>query len=433
MSKPKRTANTPDLHYIVEELRPFAVPIDSLELDPENARAHGDENRATVAASLRDRGQTLPITVRKANRRIMTGNCTAEEMRALGHTHVAALFFDYTEEQAIAWAIVHNRSAELAVWDYQQLAATISEHPDVDWEMAGFDAAELEGILAAAASEQPETTTVSEHEREIDGDEVEDEVPAEPAGDPITRTGDMWILGDHVLICGDSFDTDVRARLLDGARAQLALMDPPFAIYGSSTGIGADIADDKMIRPFFRDLGQAIVQSVVEFAHVYVCCDWRSWASVWAGMTSAKLSPKNCLVWDKGGAGLGSNYANTYELIGYFARLPPPTAMTSSTKTGQRSVFASNMLRFSRPSGVERHHNAAKPVGMLAQLIENSSDHGDVVLDLFNGSGSVIMAGEKTGRRVRACEIEPSWCDVTVARWEKTTGRRAERVEAALG
>ena len=175
MSKPKRTtAKAPDLSYIAEELRQFAVPIDSLEPDPENARAHPDANREATRASLAERGQVLPITVRLANRRVMTGNNTLEEARALGWTHIAAIFRDYTEDQAIAWAIAHNRTAELAQWDYQQLAALVSEHPDVDWGAAGFDAGELEGILAArdgvAEHDMPDT-------KEIDPDDIEDYEP----------------------------------------------------------------------------------------------------------------------------------------------------------------------------------------------------------------------------------------------------------------
>jgi DNA modification methylase len=228
-------------------------------------------------------------------------------------------------------------------------------------------------------------------------------------------------------MCGDSFDDDARANLLDGQIADMALMDPPFAIYGSSTGIGSDIADDKMIRPFFAQLGFVIVQSIREFAHAYVCCDWRSWATIWDGMKAAKLSPKNCLVWNKGG-GLGSMYSHCYELIGFFVRDPPQRAMSVDRKAGHRQVFKRNILDgHNRPTGDDRLHNAAKPIGMLAELIENSSDAGNLVLDLFNGSGSVIMAGEQTGRRVCAMEMEPAMCDVTVKRWESATGRAARR------
>jgi hypothetical protein len=191
-----------DLSYIVPELRRFAVPVDSLVLDPKNANTHPDENRASVRHSLETRGQTLPITVRKASRVVMTGNCTVEETITLGRTHIAAVFLDYTEEQAAAWAISHNRTAELATWDHEQLAATIAEYPAVDWQGVGFEANELEALLAEhAKADEHDTTTVSEHEREVGGEA--NKVPDTPA-EPITKVGDVWILGEHRLICGDS-------------------------------------------------------------------------------------------------------------------------------------------------------------------------------------------------------------------------------------
>jgi hypothetical protein len=127
----------------------MAVPIDSLQLDPDNARRHDDANRASIRASLVERGQVLPITVRLFNRRVMTGNGTLEEARALGWTHIAAIFLDYDEAQAAAWAIAHNRSAELATWDFEQLAATMLAFDGVDWTVAGWEPAELDELLAA--------------------------------------------------------------------------------------------------------------------------------------------------------------------------------------------------------------------------------------------------------------------------------------------
>ncbi len=123
-----------------------------------------------------------------------------------------------------------------------------------------------------------------------------------------------------------------------------------------------------------------------EFGHAYIHCDWRSYATLWDGFRAAGLTPKNCLVWDKGGAGLGANYANTHEFVAFWSRLPPEKAMTASRKRGQRTVAASNILRFQRPTGDDREHNAAKPVAMLAELIENSSDVGDVVVDFFGAT-----------------------------------------------
>jgi hypothetical protein len=152
MSKQKRMP-APDLSYIAEELRQFAVPIGSLTTDPKNARLHGEANRASTRASLVERGQTLPITVRLANSVVMTGNSTLEIARELGWLHIAATFRDYDEAQAAAWAIAHNRTAELATWDYRQLAETIAESPDSNWIDVGFEANELEAIMAHARTQ----------------------------------------------------------------------------------------------------------------------------------------------------------------------------------------------------------------------------------------------------------------------------------------
>jgi DNA modification methylase len=230
MSKPKRTP-APDLSYIAEDLRPFAVPIDSLVLDPANARDHGEANRASVRSSLTERGQTLPITVRLASRVIMTGNCTVEEMLALGHTHVAALFRDYTEAQAAAWAIAHNRTAELATWDYRQLGETMAAFPEVDWLAVGHEANELEAILAHAAVVEipsaPETTTVGEHERELPSDGPDDDEVPPPPSEPRTKFGEVIQLGRHTLHCLDCMDL---LRSLPDNSIDAIVTDPPYGL-----------------------------------------------------------------------------------------------------------------------------------------------------------------------------------------------------------
>lgn len=142
----------PNLDHIAPDLRRFAVPIAKLVVDPKNARVHDEQNLEAIRVSLLERGQTLPITVRSANGVVMTGNGTVEVATRLGWTHVAALYLDYTEEQAAAWAIAHNRTAELAAWDYRQLAETILELPDINWVEFGFDPEELEKIMAQASA-----------------------------------------------------------------------------------------------------------------------------------------------------------------------------------------------------------------------------------------------------------------------------------------
>jgi DNA modification methylase len=247
-----------------------------------------------------------------------------------------------------------------------------------------------------------------------------------PAGPPVARAGDLWLMGEHRLYVGDTFNADDRALLLPGGMlGDCVVTDPPYAIYGSSTGIGADISDDKMVRPFFEAMARALANSVREFAHIYACCDWRSYATLWGGFKEARLSPKNCVVWDKGSAGLGNSYANTHEFVAFFARLPPQKAMQSNARRGQRPVHRPNIFRCNRVTGEERQHNAAKPVALLTFLIENSTDEGELVLDLFAGSGSTLIACQATGRRCAAMEIEPRYADTTVRRWQAFTGLQA--------
>jgi DNA modification methylase len=187
------------------------------------------------------------------------------------------------------------------------------------------------------------------------------------------------------------------------------------------------VSDDKMVRPFFAAALRAAQRVTRHFAHVYVCTDWRSWPSIWDAAKQTALEPKNLLVWDKGSSGLGNNYANTYELIGYFTHMPPQKTMSGHRETGQRAVLRPNVIRANRPVGEERLHNAAKPVDLIGEVLTLASDPGDLVADLFGGSGSVMIAAGNTDRRCRTMELDPGLCDVIVERWEKHTGHKAKR------
>lgn len=271
--------------------------------------------------------------------------------------------------------------------------------------------------IAGAGSRQPEPKA--------------DDVPDLPAV-PKCKKGDTYKLGPHFVLCGDSFEdaTGERIDAIAGGKASvdMVLTDPPYAIYGSSSGVSSEVADDQMVRPFFASIGRVIAARLRWFGHAYVHCDWRSWASVWEGLQRGGLSPKNCLVWDKVSAGLGSSYANTHEFVGFFAKLPPEGAVMrrAGYEGQQRTVHRPNLLRHDRVRGEEREHNAAKPVALLEELIANSSDAGELVLDLFGGSGSTLIAADRAGRRCVTVEKDPKWCDAIAARWERLTGGTAE-------
>jgi len=402
--------------YIAEGLRHLATPISQLVPDAANARRHGPKNLDAIKASLTRWGQRAPIVVQRKGNIVRAGNGRLEAAKALGWTHLAAVVVDDDSVEAVAFALADNRTAELAEWDDETLATLLDSMPKELAEEVGFDEDDLAELMAGLTPEV-----------------VEDEVP-EPPAKPVTRAGDLWILGDHRVLCGDSFNTEDVRKLVSEKTVDLIVTDPPYAIYGSSTGVGSDIADDKMVRPFFESLGRTCSSLLPYFGHAYICCDWRSWAAVSHGMKAGGLASKNVIVWDKGDFGLGNMYRQCHEFIGFFSHDPVRDSHYKAAKTGARQVLEPNVKRMNRTgqSGFEgtnekgeRFHNAAKPVDLMAWLIVNSSEKGSVVLDLFGGSGTTMLASEQTGRKARLMEISPAYVDVIVERWQKLTGKEA--------
>ncbi len=210
------------------------------------------------------------------------------------------------------------------------------------------------------------------------------------------------------------------------------LTDPPYAIFGSASGVGADVADDKMVQPFFDALFVAVTERLKWIGHIYAFTDWRSWGALWHAMKRhAAIVPKNGLVWDKGG-GLGTNYMMGYELVLFAHKLEPKKSAWVGVKEKEqpniRPVHKPNVFRVSRPTGKERLHNAAKPVALLEEFIGNSSDPGEIVWDPFCGSGSTMIAAEKSGRRALMGEVDVKNAQIAIERWQKLTGEKARKL-----
>jgi len=248
------------------------------------------------------------------------------------------------------------------------------------------------------------------------------------ANDVYVEKGDLWALGEHKLFCGDSTNPDDVLKLTDGKTVDLVLTDPPYAIYGSSTGLSQDITDDKIVRPFFRDVLSVCEQVCAMYSRIYIFCDWRSYPSWWEMAKQVKIVSKNLIVWYKGGGGLGANYTNTYELV-YFASKLPPQKVMGQRKAGQKPVHKPNHITELRATGSDREHNAAKPVNLLKQLIDNSTDSGDTVLDLFMGSGSTLIACEEKNRKAVGMEIDPKYMQVTLERYKRLTGKEPKLIK----
>lgn len=325
-----------------------------------------------------------------------------------------------TDEDAEAFLLAANQTTEAGGWDVADLGASIDAvRKSIDLRAFGFSKHDLDKAIAAARAQADKAAGV-----------VQTPPPERPKI-PESRMGDLYRMGKHRLLVGDSTKAEDVARLMGGESADAALTDPPYAIYGSSSGLSSSVSDDKLVRPFFRDVLAAIQVATKQFGQAYVFCDWRSWPSWWEVAKLTRMAPKNLLVWDKNGAGLGSNWANTHELVGYFMNLPEQTTMQSNLPRGIRAVLHANVLHFNRASGDDREHNAAKPVDLLRLIVEKSTDDGGLVLDLFAGSGSTLIACESLGRRCVTMEIDEANADVTVQRWSRLTGKKAERERAS--
>ncbi len=401
------------MHAILDDLRLKLkyASIDAFVMYANNYNHHPESQIERLMASMKEYGWIMPMmTKSEDDMTLVVGHGRLIAGKRLGFTQAPYIPATHlSEAQVRAYRIADNRLAELAEPDFEMLDAEF-EHlieDDFDLDFTGFNLEERQDVHKKAGKA---------HDDKEHGQKGEDDFGTVPMN-PITRPGDIWHLGPHRLICGDSLNPATLQALCRGDQIHLIATDPPYAIYGSATGIASDITDDKMVRPFFEKVLNIAKERLPWFGHAYLCCDWRSWSAIWeSAKRTPSIEPKNLIVWDKGGAGLGSNYANTFELIGFFSKLPAQTAM-GSRPSGQRPIHKPNVMRHNRPTGKDREHNAAKPVALFRDLIENSSGPGDVVLEPFCGSGTTIIAADQTDRVCLAVDIEPKWCDVTIGRF----------------
>ena len=374
-----------------------------------NTRTHSDEQVAQVAASIREFGFTNPVLV-DADDGIIAGHGRVLAARKLGMDDVPCIRLAHLDEnQKRAYIIADNKLALNAGWDDELLALELGALSDdgFDVSLTGFSEDEIAALVV------PEI---------IEGLTDEDDVPDVPET-PVTVEGDIWVLGNHRLMCGDSTSIDAVDRLMDGAKADMVFTDPPYALFGNSTG--ATVADDKMIRPFFRDVGKSIFIATKPGAHFYSCLDWKSWAAVMDSYAAAGLTIKNMIVWDKGSGALGAAYRSQHELIMFGLCANVGISITKRTSVSRdQSITDVNVWKCSRENK-QGMHAALKPQEIIKRAVENSSLQNHLVLDLFGGSGSTLIACESMSRACAMMEMEPKYCDVIVKRWQDYTGKKA--------
>lgn len=418
----------------VAAVRPWRteeVTLDRLRQHPDNPNVGDTE---AIADAILELGYVPTIvarphptaeTIADDTLEVLGGWHTAEALRMLKIGRAPVSIVQADDDIAARLLAALNRLPQLAAVEPDALARLLGKVTTGPRGLAGtgYDDADLARLLGHTPGTDDLDDTghpVRGHRRRTHARRDPDALIAPPAK-PITTPGDTWQLGAHRVLCAESLDDNGAAVLaaLDDQRAAATITDPPYAIYGSSTGVASDVADDAMVRPFMEAAARLARTATAPFGHVYNFADWRSWASWWAAGAAAGLEPANMLIWDKG-SGLGSMYANNVELVGFWVNTPERSMWTVAS--GKRTVLRPNVLRYPRPAGKEKEHNAAKPVDLLAELITNSTDPGGLVLDPFAGSGSTLIAAERTGRRCLAVDHKPKWCDVTVARWARLTG-----------
>ena len=378
------------------------IAVADLSLDPSNVRKHSRRNLDAIKASLRKFGQQKPIVV-DAKGIVLAGNGTLTAAKELGWTEIQATRTELAGVEATAFAIADNRTAELAEWEEDGLAKVLESLKVEDADLlaaTGYDAAEVDKMVGVEVTE--------------------DEVP-EPPADPITKAGDLWILGEHRVMCGDSTKREDVARVMGGDFAQLVVTDPP---YGVDYQGGVFSKRDKLNGDETADLYGPILKLAYEFsdakAAVYLWHSDGKAVDVFAALDAAKYVRRITIIWNKNIAQFGAlsaQYKQKHEPCHYlFKKGQSPRWFGPTNETTVWDIDRNQ---------TNEHHPTEKPVGIMARPIQNSSEAADIVLDLFLGSGTTLIAAEQLGRKCYGMEISPAYCDVIVKRWENLTGKKA--------
>lgn len=356
-----------------------------------NAKKHDKRQINNVAESIKQYGFVQPIVIDRDGV-IVIGHCRALAAKKLGMEEVPCVCVDdLTPEQVNALRLVDNKSNE-SEWDFDMLANDLSELDlsafDFDWRFPGAETEEV----------------------------IEDSAPAvDEENDPIAKHGDIWGLGQHRLMCGDSTSIDAVEALMGGQMADMVFTDPPYGYsYQSNTRekskkFGVLENDDKIL-DFFQNI------RLVCNGFVFICTTWKV-LDKWMPLFKKYHDLTNMIIWDKGGGGIGDlkhTFATDYEVI-----------LCSNNGREIKGKRIGSVWNIPKDSSNEYAHPTQKPVKLSEFAIRNTTERGGTVLDLFGGSGSTLIACEQLDRRCCMMELDPRYCDVIIKRWEKFTGKKA--------
>lgn len=411
--------------------------IASLKPYPKNPRKHPEAQIAALMKNIK-RFWTIPILIDESGT-ILAGHARVEAAKRLDMSEVPTIMIrGLSEAEKRAVVIADNRLVEQAAWDFDLLREHFAEliSLDFDVELTGFTTGEIDLTLDGALASQ--TTDVAD---DLSGCTVD--------GPAVSRHGDLWQLGPHRLYCGSALVRQSFRHLMGDDIAEMVVTDPPYnvPIAGHAMGRGkirhrdfAQASGEMSEAEFTRFLAAAI-RLMIAFSRDgsihYLCIDWRHLPELLNAARPLYAEWKNLLVWNKTNAGQGTFYRSKHELIAVFKNGTAPH--TNNFGLGGKGRYRTNVLDYPgvnslhpARNGELALHPTVKPVALIADLIRDCSRRNGIILDPFGGSGTTIIAAERTGRVARLIELDPLYVDVAIRRWEARTGIAARHVESGM-
>ena len=410
------------------------IDINLIVLKSKSLRKHSKKQLQKIKNAIQKVGYTNPILIdNKQN--IIAGELRLLAMKELGYTQIPAIILDnLTQEEADAIRILDNRIAEDSEWNYENLKEKIEKLLSFDYtfEDLAFDTVDYDKIFLADDSD----------ENKVHNSDKEDDSWLDANIPKRATFGDLWRLGDHFVLCGDSLLVKSFELLMQGELAQIVITDPPYncKIKGHVCGLGKTqheefaMASGEMSNEEFAEFISKFMQNLVKFSidgslH-YLYMDWAGLNTLLNQGKKHYTELKNIAIWNKSIGGMGTMYRSQHEMVPIFKNGKAKQNHIQLGKNGRyrTNVWGYDGIRATNPASLEllKLHPTVKPVPMLYDILLDASSKNDIVLDCFGGSGSTLLAAERCKRRARLIEISPRYVDVIIFRWEKETGKTAK-------
>jgi DNA modification methylase len=421
------------------------IPLAELQPCASNPRIHSRRQIAQIARSIETFGFVVPVLL-DAGGQVLAGHGRMAAAKLLGCTEVPAISLDHlTDAQAKAFMIADNRLTENSEWDDQLLAEHLRElsnlELDFSVEVTGFDVGEIDLRIGALDSEADEAC------------DADDELPAESNGPTTTRVGDLWLLGQHRVLCGSALEDSAYAALMQSSKAAAVFTDPPYnvPINGNVSGLGAmhhrefvmgsgEMSEAEYVA-FLTRAFSALARNTRDGSLHFVCMDWRHISEALAAGRQAHSELKNICVWVKSNGGMGSLYRNQHEFV--LVLKHGRGSHRNNVQLGQYGRNRTNVWHYSNVNSFSHGsdgedgkllalHPTVKPVAMIADAIMDCTSRGEIVLDSFLGSGTTIIAAERTGRLCYGLELDPGYVDLLITRFQNFMGKQAVHAQTSL-